>query len=248
MTVKSGTVLGAMGAADIGGWLRTAFADAVAAPLPDMFEDLLDRLADGVDPARFKPPEALSDADFKTEISAVIPHLRAFGRSLSGSRDLADDLVQETLMKAWAARDRFQAGTNMRAWTFIILRNLFLSQMRRARFKGEWDDFTADKLLAAPAGQDRQIELGDLQRGLLELPQAQREALILVGAGGFAYEEAAAICKCAVGTIKSRVARGRAALERILTEGLLPTRLKSVPGQQTPLAEIMNQVDALARA
>ena len=92
------------------------------------------------------------------------------------------------------------------------------------------------------------MELGDLQRGLLELPQAQREALILVGAGGFAYEEAAAICKCAVGTIKSRVARGRAALETILDEGLLPTRLKSVPGQQSPLAEIMNQVDALTRA
>ena len=81
-------------------------------------------------------PVPLSDPDFKDQLSAVIPHLRAFGRSLSGSRDLADDLVQETLLKAWAARKRFQAGTNMRAWTFIILRNLFLSQMRRARFKG----------------------------------------------------------------------------------------------------------------
>ncbi len=238
----------ALGAADVGGWLRSVFAASAAAPLPELFQILLDRLANEADPERIKPPEALSDKDFKAEIAAVIPHLRAFGRSLSGSRDLADDLVQETLMKAWAARDRFQAGTNMRAWTFIILRNLFLSQMRRARFKGEWDDFTADKLLAAPAGQDRQIELGDLQRGLLELPQAQREALILVGAGGFAYEEAAAICKCAVGTIKSRVARGRAALEIILNEGLLPTRMKSVPGQQSPLAEIMNQVDALTRA
>ena len=115
----------------------------------------------------------------------VIPHLRAFGRSLSGSRDLADDLVQETLLKAWAARKRFQAGTNMRAWTFIILRNLFLSQMRRARFKGEWDDITAAKILAAPASQDRHIELGDMQRALMHLPQPQREALILVGAGRF---------------------------------------------------------------
>ena len=238
----------AVGAATVGSWLRDAFADSTAAPLPDLFQDLLDRLSEEADPERVPAPQALSDKDFKAEIAAVIPHLRAFGRSLSGSRDLADDLVQETLMKAWAARDRFQAGTNMRAWTFIILRNLFLSQMRRARFKGEWDDFAADKLLAAPAGQDRQMELGDLQRGLLELPQAQREALILVGAGGFAYEEAAAICKCAVGTIKSRVARGRAALETILSEGLLPTRLKSVPGQQSPLAEIMNQVDVLTRA
>ena len=134
---------------------------------------------------------------------------------MSGSRDLADDLVQETLLKAWAARKRFQAGTNMRAWTFIILRNLFLSQMRRARFKGEWDDITASKILAAPASQDRHVELGDMQRALLHLPQPQREALILVGAGGFAYEEAAEICGCAVGTIKSRVARGRVALEAL---------------------------------
>jgi RNA polymerase sigma-70 factor (ECF subfamily) len=151
-------------------------------------------------------PVPLSDPEFKEQLAAVIPHLRAFGRSLSGSRDLADDLVQETLLKAWAARKRFQAGTNMRAWTFIILRNLFLSQMRRARFKGEWDDITASKILAAPASQDRHIELGDMQRALMHLPQPQREALILVGAGGFAYEEAAEICGCAVGTIKSRVA------------------------------------------
>ena len=169
-------------------------------------------------------PVPLPDPEFKEQLAAVIPHLRAFGRSLSGSRDLADDLVQETLLKAWAARKRFQAGTNMRAWTFIILRNLFLSQMRRARFKGEWDDVTAAKILAAPASQDRHIELGDMQRALLHLPQPQREALILVGAGGFAYEEAADICGCAVGTIKSRVARGRVALEALLTGGKLPSR------------------------
>ena len=129
-------------------------------------------------------PVPLPDDEFKDQLAQVIPHLRAFGRSLSGSRDLADDLVQETLLKAWAARKRFQAGTNMRAWTFIILRNLFLSQMRRARFKGEWDDVTAAKILAAPASQDRHVELGDMQRALMHLPQPQREALILVGAGG----------------------------------------------------------------
>lgn len=189
---------------------------------------------------------ALSDEDFKRELVAVIPHLRAFGRSLSGSRDLADDLVQETLVKAWAARGRFQAGTNMRAWTFIILRNHFLSQMRRARFKGEWDDLTADRLLAAPAGQDKQIELADMQRALLELPQPQREALILVGAGGFAYEEAAEICGVAVGTIKSRVARGRAALEQILNEGNLSSRRGQVASGEGALAEIMSDVDRLS--
>ena len=137
----------------------------------------------------------------------------------------------------------------MRAWTFIILRNLFLSQMRRARFKGEWDELTASKLLAAPASQDRHIELGDMQRALLHLPQPQREALILVGAGGFAYEEAAEICGCAVGTIKSRVARGRVALE-----GAAQRRQAAV----APLAQharrpdarcrrIMDEVDELSR-
>jgi RNA polymerase sigma-70 factor (ECF subfamily) len=190
----------------------------------------------------------LSDPDFKDELAAVIPHLRAFGRSLSGSRDLADDLVQETLLKAWAARKRFQAGTNMRAWTFIILPNLFLSQMRRARFKGEWDEITASKILAAPASQDRHIELGDMQRALMHLPQPQREALILVGAGGFAYEEAAEICGCAVGTIKSRVARGRVALETLLSSGKMPSRRqhKSDPNKSA-LQTIMAQVDELSR-
>ena len=192
-------------------------------------------------------PIPLSDPEFKDQLAQVIPHLRAFGRSLSGSRDLADDLVQETLLKAWAARKRFQAGTNMRAWTFIILRNLFLSQMRRARFKGEWDEITASKLLAAPASQDRHIELSDMQRALLHLPQPQREALILVGAGGFAYEEAAEICGCAVGTIKSRVARGRVALESLLNEGKLPSRREYDGGNQTPLQSIMHEVDELSR-
>lgn len=193
-------------------------------------------------------PVPLSDPDFKDQLSAVIPHLRAFGRSLSGSRDLADDLVQETLLKAWAARKRFQAGTNMRAWTFIILRNLFLSQMRRARFKGEWDDVTAAKILAAPASQDRHIELGDMQRALMHLPQPQREALILVGAGGFAYEEAADICGCAVGTIKSRVARGRVALEALLTGGTLPSRRQhKTDPNVSALQAIIGQVDKLSR-
>ena len=199
-------------------------------------------------PASGEKPVPLPDEEFKQQLAQVIPHLRAFGRSLSGSRDLADDLVQETLLKAWAARKRFQAGTNMRAWTFIILRNLFLSQMRRARFKGEWDEITASRLLAAPASQDRHVELGDMQRALMHLPQPQREALILVGAGGFAYEEAAEICGCAVGTIKSRVARGRVALEALLSEGKLPSRREHpTDASKTALQSIMSEVDDLSR-
>ena len=195
--------------------------------------------ADGADVTSPGGHVALSDPEFKTELAQVFPHLRAFGRSLSGNRDLADDLVQETLLKAWAARKRFQAGTNMRAWTFIILRNLYLSQMRRSRFRGEWDDLVADRLLAAPAGQ----------RALLMLPQPQREALILVGAGGFAYEEAAEICGVAVGTIKSRVARGRVALEALMSGRDMTGRTGQKSGEsgRTTLDTIMHEVDELSR-
>lgn len=193
------------------------------------------------------PVERLSDDDFRDQLGEVIPHLRAFGRSLSGNRDTADDLVQETLLKAWAARARFHAGTSMRAWTFTILRNLFLSQMRRARFKGEWDDLTAERSLAAPASQDGSVDLSDLQRALMMLPQNQREALILVGAGGFAYEEAADICGVAVGTIKSRVARGRVALEEIMTGDVLPKRADAGVSGETALTEILADVERLSR-
>ncbi len=191
------------------------------------------------------PGVALDDDAFRRELAAVIPHLRAFARSLSGNRDTADDLVQETMLKAWAARARFQAGTNMRAWTFIILRNIFLSQMRRNRFRGEWDDLVAERTLAAPAGQDKQMELADLHRAMQMIPPSQREALILVGAGGFAYEEAAEICGVAVGTIKSRVARGRIALEQIINSGALPKRQSDDLGGAAAMAQILDQVDAI---
>ena len=172
----------------------------------------------------FTAPSPLIEDEFRVELEALIPQLRAFARSLCGGRDMADDLVQDTLLKAWAARGSFRAGTNMRAWTFIILRNVFLSQMRRARFKGEWNQEAAEQRLATPAAQEKQLQLSDLQRALLCLPTPQREALILVGAGGLPYEEAAAICGCAVGTIKSRVARARAALESMLADGRCPAR------------------------
>ncbi|MCF8470518.1 MAG: sigma-70 family RNA polymerase sigma factor, partial [Parvibaculum sp.] len=145
------------------------------------------------------PDEPLSDADFKQELESLIPHLRAFARNLCGKPDMADDLAQDALLKAWAARKRYKAGTNMRAWVFVILRNQFLSQMRRSRFKGEWDESAAERLLSTPAHQDHEMQLSDLQRALMCLPPAQREALILVGAGGFSYEETADICDCAVG-------------------------------------------------
>ncbi len=161
---------------------------------------------------------------FKRELTGVIPHLRAFARGLCGRSDLADDLVQETMLKAWAARDRFEPGTSMRAWTFVILRNAYLTDMRRSRFRGEYDEGVAERILTAPADQEEPVHLADLHRALQTLPAERREALLLVGAGGFSYEEAAEICGCAVGTIKSRVGRARAALSAMIEQGNIPRR------------------------
>ena len=168
-------------------------------------------------------PEA-DKISFKRELTGVIPHLRAFARGLCGRPDLADDLVQETLLKAWAAQERFEPGTSMRAWTFVILRNAYLTDMRRNRFRGEYDETVAERILIAPAGQEAPLHLADMHRALLTLPHERREALLLVGAGGFSYEEAADICQCAVGTIKSRVGRARAALSRMIENGEMPKR------------------------
>ena len=186
----------------------------------------------------------LDDEAFKAQLAALIPHLRAYGRSLSGNRDVADDLVQDTMLKAWAARARFSAGTNMRAWTFIILRNSFLSQRRRARFTTEWDDVAADRILSMPAGQGDQLHLADVQRALMQLPDSQREALILIGAGGFSYEEAADICGVALGTIKSRVARGRSALAALIDDAVA----SEGRGERNsdPMAAIMADVDRVS--
>lgn len=147
---------------------------------------------------------------------AEIPSLRAFAVSLCGQIDRADDLVQETLMKAWLNLDRFQEGTNMRAWLFTILRNVFYSEHRKRRREVEDADGSIVGRLAVHAGQDGHMDLQDFRAALAELPADQREALILVGASGFSYEEAATICDCAVGTIKSRVNRARNALTRAL--------------------------------
>ena len=170
------------------------------------------------------PAPAAEPAEFKRELTEVVPHLRAFARGLCGRPDMADDLVQETLMKAWAAQQRFEPGTSMRAWTFVILRNAYLTDMRRNRFRGEYDETVAERVLTAPAGQEEPIHLSDMHRALLTLPPERREALLLVGAGGFSYEEAATICNCAVGTIKSRVGRARAALNAMLADGNIPKR------------------------
>lgn len=153
----------------------------------------------------------------RNELLASIPNLRAFAVSLAGSSERADDLVQETLMKAWAKFDTFQEGTNLRAWLFTILRNEFYSQVRkRGREVEDAEGSYAAKLASQPS-QTGHMDLSDFRNALAELPPDQREALILVGASGFSYEEAADICECAVGTIKSRVSRARTRLAELLS-------------------------------
>lgn len=165
---------------------------------------------------------ALNDRDFKRALAEVAPHLRAFARGLCGCRDRADDLAQEAMLRAWAARDRYAAGTNFKAWIFTILRNHFYSEARRARFHGEYDEVAAERILRAPATQESSIELADVLRALTAIPETYREALILVAAGNLSYEEIAGICDIALGTVKSRICRARAMLANVIESGQLP--------------------------
>ena len=166
-----------------------------------------------------RPVDEARDAIFKKELVQLIPHLRAFARTLCGDPAAADDLAQDAMMKAWDARASFQMGTNMKAWTFMILRNQFYSEKRRSWRQSQLDQEAAERTLVAVDDPEAPVALDELRQGLAMLPPEQREALILVGAGGFAYEEAADICGCAVGTVKSRVSRARKALQAILEDG-----------------------------
>jgi RNA polymerase sigma-70 factor (ECF subfamily) len=145
---------------------------------------------------------------------AAVPSLRAFAISLCGNVDRADDLVQEALLRALANLSSFEPGTNMSAWLFTILRNLFRSERRRE--VEDVDGSYAEQLTFSPE-QSTRLEINEFREALKSLPPEQREALILVGASGFSYEEAARICGCAVGTIKSRVNRARGRLAEILS-------------------------------
>lgn len=153
----------------------------------------------------------------RDELVTSIPSLRAFAVSLCGDRTFADDLVQEALVKAWSNLDKFREGTNMRAWLFTILRNVFYSEHRKRRREVEdVDGAFAARLIGLPS-QSSHMDMQDFRAALAMLQADQREALVLVGASGFSYEEAAAICGCKVGTVKSRVNRARTRLSELLS-------------------------------
>lgn len=156
------------------------------------------------------------DPQIRDAILKTVPNLRAFAVSLSGNVDRADDLVQETLLRAFAKIDSFQPGTNLSAWLFTILRNQFRSEYRKRRREVEDADGKYSEKLKSQPEQIGKIEFAELRHALSELPDDQREALILVGASGFSYEETAEICGCAVGTIKSRVNRARTRLAELM--------------------------------
>lgn len=160
--------------------------------------------------------EAEKDVCWREELLALTPVLRAFAWSLSHDAAEADDLVQETLVKAWSHSDRFEPNTNLRAWLFTILRNTFYTAIARRRREVPDGDGQWAAKQTIPASQDWTVTLEELRLALQQLPPTHREALVLVGGAGMTYEEAAEVCGCAVGTIKSRVNRARARLLRLM--------------------------------
>lgn len=198
------------------------------------------------DPDDKTPWEPLDEDLFREELTALIPHLRAFSRSLCGNPTLADDVAQDAMLKAWKARAKFKPGSNLKAWTFTILRNQFYSIKRRSWRATSLDQEVAEQTIVAQSDQEKSVELNELRRGLDSLKEDQREALILVGASGLSYEEAAEICGCAVGTIKSRVSRARKALETIMENASFDTEADNVSALDA-MAEILGEAAQLAK-
>lgn len=158
----------------------------------------------------------MSTPDPRDELVEHLPAMRAFALSLTRNPATADDMVQDTVVKAWTNIDKFEVGTNLRAWLFTILRNTYYSNRRKAKREvGDGDGVFTESLSQKP-DHDGHLQMRDFRAAFVQLPDEQREALVLVGASGFAYEEAAEMCGVAVGTIKSRVNRGRAKLAELM--------------------------------
>lgn len=179
---------------------------------------------------------------FQRELLEATPFLRAFARTLCHDTEQAEDLTQEALLKAWQCREQYQPGTNLRAWLATILRNRFYSQGRRRKWQADYDQAVMERTLVAPDNQECVVELEDVRRALAMLPDFQREALILVGAGGMSYEQVAQIAGCPLGTVKSRVRRARDELQAILFGG----KLASAERTSAPLAAIVADFDRLS--
>jgi RNA polymerase sigma-70 factor (ECF subfamily) len=158
----------------------------------------------------------MSHRDPREEMVDYIPSLRAFARALTQNHAAADDLVQDAIVKAWANIEKYKVGTNLQAWMFTILRNTHYSNLRKHRREVEDVDGNHAAKLAEKAPQDSAMAFNDFKTAFMQLPVDQREALVLVGASGYSYEEAAEMCECAVGTMKSRVNRARTKLADLM--------------------------------
>ena len=158
----------------------------------------------------------MSHPDPREELIEHLPAMRAFAISLTRNSALADDMVQDTLVKAWSNIDKYVEGSNMRAWLFTILRNTFYSSRRRAKREVEDVDGVITENIAEKPAHDGHMQMVDFRKALGQLKDEQREALLLVGASGFSYEEAAKMCGVAVGTMKSRTNRARQRLAALM--------------------------------
>ena len=169
---------------------------------------------------RGSPASDATDVDpdklFRDQLVALLPSLRAFARGLCRHREMADDLAQDTMMRAWAARESYTQGSNFRAWMFMIMRNQFYTTLRKNSRTTSLDPEVAERVLVVAPAQHNGINVDDVAKALQKLPAEQREVLLLIGANGLSYEEAAEIMGCAMGTVKSRLARGRAALTALI--------------------------------
>lgn len=172
-----------------------------------------------------------SSASFIDQLEAMIPQMRAFARSLCRTADLADDLVQDACLRAWAARDRFIPGAPMRPWLFKIIRNLHTGHNRKAWRSESLDPDDAENALVTASSQEWTSDFRVMEGALQHLPEKQREALVTVLAAGFSYEEAACLLGCSEGTVKSRVSRGREALADLMGQASLPPSLPLVASQ-----------------
>ena len=170
-----------------------------------------------------KPCDHTADG-FTDDMIASLPALRRFARSLCRQGDMAEDLVQETMMRAWSSRHTFHPGSNFGAWIFTILRNYFYSTARKRSRMIAWDPEAAERILIQQPEQESDLHVQDIQSAVRELPNSQREMLVMIAGAGMSYEEAAIAANCKIGTVKSRVFRGRAAIRASIGSGeaLLP--------------------------
>ena len=210
-----------------------------------MLQEILDTSSAAHKNLSIQPVRALNDNAFRKELTTLIPHLRAFARSLCGNPTLADDVAQDTVLKAWDKRDSFKPDSNLKAWTFTILRNQFYSVKRRSWRAIPLEPEVAEQTIIAATNPDDSVRLNELRRALNELSDDQREAIILVGASGMSYDEAAQICGVKTGTIKSRVSRARKDLEIILESGSFDNQDDGI-GALDAMTAILDEADKLA--